>query len=236
MVSLNDMNVVQLDILSPFINIQSILTRQKQHYRAEYLELVYPKKSYTSHSVYTFKKLLNGVEHYGHHTVIFNPKGMLSVLEPLKRGGCSFRLKNTVIESSRQKECMVAVNGGFFNDRSGECYGNVISDGNIVNTFNGKKSAGFGIREDGGIVVGYFFESDIYENNLVQLISGIGWILKNGKSFVDDSFQDEKCNLNNADAFFHSKSSRTFIGHDSEGFVHIVQVDGKTLENGYVQL
>lgn len=232
MVYCSQMNIVKLDVLSPFLSRETIEIQRKQHLKDNYVETIFPKQMFMTHSVYTFRKTIKDVNYYGHHTVVYNSRSMFSVLEPSNRGGCSDRKTNTVLQSSKQKDCFVAVNAGFYNEKTGECYGNVISDRLIVNTYNGKKSVSFGIKEDGEIVVGYFFNTDLYKNNFKQLISGIGWILRNGEDYVEESFHEEKCNLNNIDEFFKSKSSRTFIGHDVSGFVHIIQVDGKTLEKG----
>jgi len=225
------MDVLNLDILSPFERTNSQPSRDVLD-TTQPFEIIYPNTTFSSHTVRTFRKSDNDSVYQGHHTVIYNPKEMLSVLEPGKPGGCSDRLTNTVAESARQKSCFVAASGGFFNHITGECYGNVVSNGRIVNTFNGKKNSGFAIRKDGGVSVGYFFKSDLYRKDLLHLVSGIGWVLRDGEDYLAKSFEYEQCNLNNVHNFVNLKTSRTFVGYDEHGYVHIVQVDGKTGESG----
>ena len=59
----------------------------------------------------------------GHHIVISDPDRTVSVLEPLKVGGCSDRLIATVAETAKQSNCLVAINAGFYNTTSQACYG-----------------------------------------------------------------------------------------------------------------
>ena len=53
-----------------------------------------------------------------------NPDRTISVLEPGHSGGCQNQIKSTVMETSKQKSCIVAVNAGFFDPRPGNvCLG-----------------------------------------------------------------------------------------------------------------
>ncbi|KAH9499716.1 hypothetical protein Btru_077653 [Bulinus truncatus] len=60
-----------------------------------------------------------------HHQVINNPTTTWSVLEPGQRGSCRNDSGDrfTVVESSLQKNCIVAANAGFFNTKTGQCLG-----------------------------------------------------------------------------------------------------------------
>ena len=60
---------------------------------------------------------------YGHQFVISDPSKTVTVLEPKEAGGCQNSLVATVTESAKQKECILAVNAGFFNVTSGACIG-----------------------------------------------------------------------------------------------------------------
>ena len=236
MFTCNHMDVLHLDILSPFERIASRPSQHTQDTTTTPFEIIYPNATHSTHTVRAFRMSDNNSTtasvYQGHHAVIYNPAEMLSILEPGKPGGCSSRRTHTVAESGRQKSCFVAVSGGFFNHITGECYGNVVSNGKIVNTFNGKKNSGFAIRKDGGISVGYYYKHDLYRDDLKHLVSGIGWVLRDGEDYLAKSFEYEQCNLNNVHDFVNLKTSRTFVGYDAQGYVHIVQVDGKTGESG----
>ena len=60
----------------------------------------------------------------------------------------------TVEETAREAGCSVAQNGGFFRMDTGECLGNVVSDGRLVGNAEGLQNAQFGIRRDGTLVTG----------------------------------------------------------------------------------
>lgn len=90
----------------------------------------------------------------GHLTWVADPVRTFSVLEPGGPGGCSIRHRATVEETSRPADCLVAQNGGFFRMDTGECLGNVVSDGRMVSSSGGLQNAQFGIRRDGTLVTG----------------------------------------------------------------------------------
>lgn len=60
---------------------------------------------------------------YGHHFIVNNPQLTVSVLEPGTSDGCTNHNAATVTESAKQKNCIVAVNAGFFNTTSHHCFG-----------------------------------------------------------------------------------------------------------------
>ena len=90
----------------------------------------------------------------GHIAYINEPLRTFSVLEPFEVGGCESKRRATVAESAGQRKCLVAVNAGFFNTHTGECYGNIVSDGRLVLNSHGVQNAHFGIRENGTFVFG----------------------------------------------------------------------------------
>ena len=62
-----------------------------------------------------------------HVAYIQDPLRTVSVYEPLHNGTCEkgrWRL-TSVLETARNNRCLLAVNAGFFNTSSGECYGTV---------------------------------------------------------------------------------------------------------------
>ncbi|XP_068721629.1 N-acetylglucosamine-1-phosphodiester alpha-N-acetylglucosaminidase-like [Montipora capricornis] len=173
----------------------------------------------------------------GHLAVVPDPLRTFSVLEPKEIGGCSRFMRATVAESSKQRRCYMAANGGMFRTRDGKCYGNIFSDGRKVQDSEGVQNANFGIREDGTIVVGYLTEEDVLrkENPFLQLISGVVWLLRNGASYVNESKKAECRDTEETgtmDVFAGVLSARTALGHDNEGRVMIAQVDGKTHKRG----
>ena len=90
----------------------------------------------------------------GHIAYINNPLQTFSILEPSGVGGCESKIRATVRQSAKQKKCLLAVNAGFFNATTEECYGNVVSDGRLIAKSKWNKNANFGIRKDGSLVFG----------------------------------------------------------------------------------
>ncbi|XP_051878877.1 N-acetylglucosamine-1-phosphodiester alpha-N-acetylglucosaminidase isoform X2 [Pristis pectinata] len=90
----------------------------------------------------------------GHFTFVNNPLKTVSVLEPREPGGCSHSYRATVQETAKSRKCLVAHNGGFFDMDKGRCFGNVVSDGKLVQNGNGIQNAQFGIKKDGTLVFG----------------------------------------------------------------------------------
>lgn len=91
---------------------------------------------------------------YGHFTFVRNPLRTFSVLEPGGVGGCEAQRRAPVEETAKFGKCLVAQNGGYFDMGTGECLGNVVSDGKLVKNSGGLQNAQFGIRKDGTMVFG----------------------------------------------------------------------------------
>jgi len=229
---------MQSDILSPFTK-DSVEVRRKNRLSHKHYEVVNTHQNATAYySINSFIHTIGTNTITGHRILVSNGFKMLSVLEPQETRGCTKHKTATVLESSKQRNCIAAMSAGFFNDQTGQCYGNVVSDGEIVNQFRGLKSANFGIRNDGSLVIGYLKETDIVEmqHPMLQMVSGIGWILRNGDNYLTESFQHEQCNLDNLKRFFETRSARTFIGHDIQGQAQIIQVEGQTDSYGCVSI
>ncbi|XP_038664912.1 N-acetylglucosamine-1-phosphodiester alpha-N-acetylglucosaminidase isoform X2 [Scyliorhinus canicula] len=173
----------------------------------------------------------------GHFTFVNNPLRTVSVLEPLKPGGCSQSCKATVQETIKSKKCLVAQNGGFFDMNTGRCFGAVVSDGKLVQDGKGIQNAQFGIKKDGTLVFGYLSEEDILdkENPFVQLVSGVIWLLRNGTIYVNES-QSAECSktqeTGSFERFVNVVSARTAIGHDKYGRLVLLHIDGQTDARG----
>ncbi|MEQ2160992.1 hypothetical protein GOODEAATRI_005068 [Goodea atripinnis] len=89
-----------------------------------------------------------------HMTVVHDPLKAMSVLEPGGLDGCRMHHRVSVEDTAKAAGCLYAQNGGFFNTKSGECLGNVVSSGRVVRDSGGVQNAQFGIRSDGTLVFG----------------------------------------------------------------------------------
>lgn len=177
----------------------------------------------------------------GHLTSITNPLQSLSVLEPLRSGGCGGNLTSTVAMTSKQMKCHLAVNAGFFNTHTRSCLGNIVSGGELVRDSKGIQNANFGILKNGSLVVGYLSEQDvtagIEKEEFYQLVTGVVWILRNGELYVDESIKAECQDTEETGTikmFANVVSARTAVGYDKKGRAMIVQIDGKTHHQGFV--
>ncbi|NWR79157.1 NAGPA acetylglucosaminidase, partial [Centropus unirufus] len=174
---------------------------------------------------------------YGHFTIVRDPLRTLSVLEPGGAGGCGQHRRAPVEQTARLGGCLVAQNGGYFNMETGECLGNVVSDGILVQNSRGLQNAQFGIRKDGTMVFGYLSEEDVLDqaNPFVQLVSGVVWLLRDGEVYINQSRMaecDEIQTTGTFDRFINVISARTAVGHDRQGRLVLVHVEGQTESRG----
>lgn len=176
-------------------------------------------------------------------TYVDEPYHTFSVLEPNSEGGCSnlyygasrSTVSNTV--SDRVRGCKLAANGGYFVMVSGQCLGNIVSDGRIVQTADNQQNVNFGIREDGTIVVGYIPDEDILNttNPFRQLVTGVIWLVRNGTNYVNESKKLECADHEDTgrmDTFVDVISARSALGHDVHGRLVMAQVEGQTHRRG----
>nr|XP_044603134.1 N-acetylglucosamine-1-phosphodiester alpha-N-acetylglucosaminidase isoform X2 [Equus asinus] len=173
----------------------------------------------------------------GHLTRAAEPLRTFSVLEPGGPGGCAARRRATVEQTARAAGCSVAQNGGFFRMNTGECLGNVVSDGRRVSSAGGLQNAQFGIRRDGTLVTGYLSEEEVLdtENPFVQLVSGVVWLIRNGSVYVNESQAtecDETQETGSFSKFVNVMSARTALGHDRKGQLVLFHADGQTEQRG----
>ncbi|KAL3859709.1 hypothetical protein ACJMK2_009914 [Sinanodonta woodiana] len=172
-----------------------------------------------------------------HISYIDDPLHTVSVYEPGHNGACrkGEGYRATVLESARNMGCLMAVNAGFFNTTSGACYGNIISNGRLVQDSEGVQNAHFGITADGYLFFGYLSEIDLVAQDFLQLVGGVIWILRDGEVYIDESLKiecSETEETGTLDDFASVLSARTIVGHDSDGRLIIAQVDGKTFKRG----
>lgn len=158
----------------------------------------------------------------------------ISFLPPT--GGCP-GLK-TVEESARDYSCDVATNAGFFNPNTGDCYGNLVSDGKIIQ-LSGTENVNFGIRRDGSVVVGYMAPNDIVQTGLLgggwkQLIQGMGWLVRNGRPYLQFDREDFSHQMTGSSDFFVKvKAPRLALGVNKRGQILLLQFDGDENVRGY---
>ncbi|XP_071427116.1 N-acetylglucosamine-1-phosphodiester alpha-N-acetylglucosaminidase [Pithys albifrons albifrons] len=174
---------------------------------------------------------------YGHFTFVSDPLRTVSVLEPGGPGGCREQRRAPVPDTARLGTCLVAQNGGYFNMETGECLGNVVSDGKLVKNSGGLQNAQFGIRQDGTMVFGYLSEEEVLDqtNPFVQLVSGVVWLLRDGEVYINESRAAECGDTQTTgtfDRFISVISARTAVGHDRQGRLVLVHVDGQTESRG----
>nr|XP_045017670.1 N-acetylglucosamine-1-phosphodiester alpha-N-acetylglucosaminidase [Jaculus jaculus] len=173
----------------------------------------------------------------GHLTRAAEPLRSFSVLEPGGDGGCARRRRATVQDTAAAARCRVAQNGGFFRVSTGECLGNVVSDGRRVSSSGGLQNAQFGIRRDGTLVTGYLSEEEVLdsENPFVQLLSGVVWLIRNGSIYINESQAtecDETQETGSFSRFVNVISARTAVGHDRQGQLVLFHADGQTEQRG----
>ncbi|ESO95068.1 hypothetical protein LOTGIDRAFT_188920, partial [Lottia gigantea] len=165
------------------------------------------------------------------------PLNTLSVLEPGEPGTCreGHGTRSITSKTALSGNCIVGVNGGFFNTTTGACLGNIVSNGRLVQDSQGLQNAHFGITEDGYIYVGYLSELDLITQQFKQLLGGVLWLIRDGEKYIDKSKQMECPDVEETgtiETFIEVQSARSAVGHDKDGRVIMVQVDGKTNARG----
>ena len=143
-------------------------------------------------------------------------------------------------EKVSQNGCIVVTNAGFFNTTNNECLGDLVSEGTILQTSD-RHNVNFGIR-DGNFVTGYVTADDIRSKKnkpFDTLVSGIVWLVRKGEIYVDESLShnvdgdNEDLSAQSTGAQFSTvKSARTAIGHDKQGRLMILQIEGETWVRG----
>lgn len=214
-----------------------------QTYEEFYLKVSFPEVSDIQYEMHRFedtvlteldKSLSVHRKRYllGSIAYVSNPYYTFSVLEPSKPGGCEVKyfraIRSTVSATASQRKygCKLATNAGYFSLANGQCLGNVVSDGKVVQTTS-DQNANFGIRKDGTIVVGYISEEDVINHSYRQLIAGVIWLVRNGTNYVNESMQLECASHQDTGrmaTFVNVLSARTAIGHDREGRIIIANV------------
>ncbi|KAJ6240588.1 n-acetylglucosamine-1-phosphodiester alpha-n-acetylglucosaminidase [Anaeramoeba flamelloides] len=123
--------------------------------------------------------------------------------------------------SSDFYHCSLAQNAGFFNMETLACLGPLVSDGKIIQNPSTIQSS-FGITKYGNYSIGYIDQSTINDNVFQNLINARIWLIRAGKSFVDESEKIEKISQN----FLNERAPRTAIGFNKKGQLLLGAVNG----------
>jgi N-acetylglucosamine-1-phosphodiester alpha-N-acetylglucosaminidase len=149
--------------------------------------------------------------------LVENPKDHFRIQPPLD--GCGTKQKTS--DNAMSHKCVAATNAGFFNVQTGACIGNVVTDGKRIQ-HSCLQHANFGVLNNGSYIIGYMTCETIHKLHFDQLVTGVLWLVRDGKSFVNHSIQLEQA----SDYFVDLKAPRVAIGHDVHGRLLMVQVDG----------
>lgn len=115
---------------------------------------------------------------------VTNPKKFFNVYPPIN--GCpsfsrvSDTAKGMAVNITRYRfllltldvvhNCVLATNGGFFNTKTGDCLGNLVSEGKVLNVGQERK-ANFG-TVNGNFAIGYINHETLKKHKFDNLIAG----------------------------------------------------------------
>lgn len=163
------------------------------------------------------ERVIDGQKIEGHKFVVNDPMKHFSILPPL--GGCGHRVKTS--DTAAAAGCAAAMNGGFFDMRTGDCLGNLVSNGRVIQN-PGVWNAQFGVTNSSEYVAGYISAENVTSMGFQQLIAGVLWLVKDGKSYVDQSRKFESP----SSRFVTMAAPRTALAFDSRGRLLVVAIDG----------
>jgi hypothetical protein len=135
--------------------------------------------------------------------------------------------------------CQVVTNAGFFNTTSNTCIGDLIGGGTTYQ-LSPLHNVNFGLR-NGSFVTGYVTPEEVQEPAKAPfdfLISGLGWLVRDGQAYVRESFSvtagdgESMAPQTTGPQFLTVHSARTALGHDIYGNLMLLQVEGETWVRG----
>ncbi len=147
---------------------------------------------------------------------------------PSVKEGCK-ALIQPHISSSETYDCEYATNGAFFTwdySQPSLCVGNLISDGNVLQLptdGTGTNRANVGLTKDGKIFFGFPNAELFQKESFTQLITGWGWLVRNGINYVNAS-QDLSYSPG---GFTLEKAPRTAVGFFKNGTMVLIEIDGE---------
>lgn len=170
-------------------------------------------------SYYTQTKTFNGFPTNAFYAWISNPISHFRILYPeSSNGSCAGYLKPSKIAT--KQNCEYATNGGPFImyqlPGNPTCIGNVVSDGNKVQ-IQSTSNTNFGLTKDGNFVLGVLDSSDINSLQFEQLLTGFGWLIREG--------------INQVSTAGGEIAPRTAIGTNSVGNLILFEADGVEKED-----
>jgi len=165
----------------------------------------------------------------GHFVKVENPAGRFSVVPPLPNGCGSVEL---VADTARRynPSCRLAVNAGYYRILTDNgCIGNVVTDGQLIQTGNwSQRNVNFGVR-NGKWVVGYVSPQDVAEGGFTQLIEGLGWLVHDGRNYVEQGWREAWTGAGAGGSGYAMRTSgRVAVGYNREGELIIMHIDGHT--------
>jgi exopolysaccharide biosynthesis protein len=182
-----------------------------------------------------------------------NPTYKRMIDQLSKEDIAEWRRQHAAARSQRaaMSSCTVTTNAGFFDVNNFNCLGNLVSEGKMIQT-SANHNVNFGIR-NGSFYIGYIdvkpksksksSESLHPEDNFDTLISGLVWLVRDGRPYVLQSASpaagtgmngdDENMTIqSNGPNFVNILSARTAIGYDVFGRLMILQVEGESFIRG----
>ncbi len=143
----------------------------------------------------------------------------------LGSGGDPFHCHRTnTSETAADHKCVFATNGGFFDPPTGACLGNVVSNGRWDQLAADEYHHPTFALDHDKYLIGYMHNISSLDHSIREAVSGVGWLVRSGKSYLKESARAEKL----SEAFLKEIAPRTAIGitHDPYDLV-IVVVDGE---------
>ena len=131
--------------------------------------------------------------------------------------------------TAKENDCVYATNAGFFNMITGACVGTLVVDGVVVQVVPAEKAGFLVDGKQSSVLVGFFNSSTLQEllesdNGVYQYISGSGWLVREGKNYVNST-----PDLDPNSIFVTEHAPRTAVGVDKEGAVWVVEADGQNM-------
>jgi len=106
------------------------------------------------------------------------------------------------------------------------CIGNLVSDNHIwqlPTDGSGNGRANFGVTQRNELISGFIDSKFLSENPLAQLMTGWGWLVRNGVNYVNQS-ADLTYEPN---GFTLEKAPRTAVGFFKNGTMILLELDGE---------
>lgn len=158
-------------------------------------------------------------------------------VSPKVPAGVDVRALDEAYTRTKGLGCQVVSNAGFFDVPTGACKGNVVTGGRALSTSD-RHNVNFGIR-NGSFVIGYVSQEELHGSAMPfdTLVSGIGWLVRGGQEYLEESLSasgdaEDLSAQSTGNTFATVKSARTVLGHDAQGRLMLLQMEGETWVRG----